>query len=114
MLKTIVFLFLPFFLPAQTILLSDSLLDMNMLSKENKIGTKKIAFYRKYISSQDGSVCSFYPSCSAYLNLAVRNNGFWLGALLTVDRITRCNGHHHEFYEFNGKRNKPVDFPPLR
>lgn len=44
-------------------------------------------FYRTRISSRDGAVCSFYPTCSGYAILAVRERGIWVGGLLTIDRL---------------------------
>ena len=47
--------------------------------------------YRRYRkrSEQDGAQCPFYPTCSAYGILAVREHGAALGVLLTVDRLLR-------------------------
>ncbi|MDG1480460.1 MAG: membrane protein insertion efficiency factor YidD [Myxococcota bacterium] len=47
--------------------------------------------YRQYRmrSEQDGAQCAFYPTCSAYGILAVREHGVPLGGLLTVDRLLR-------------------------
>ena len=47
--------------------------------------------YRRYRerSISDGPRCSFYPTCSAYGILSVRERGAMLGVLLTVDRLLR-------------------------
>lgn len=49
------------------------------------------ALYRWYRlrSDQDGAQCSFYPTCSGYGILAIRQRGAVLGLLLTVDRVLR-------------------------
>ena len=52
----------------------------------------ELSFYKKYISSQDQQVCTFYPSCSEYSTLAFSNFNFILACLITCDRIHRC--HH--------------------
>ena len=46
-------------------------------------------FYQEYISSQDGSHCTFYPSCSAYARQSIRKKGLFIGLLSTFDRLTR-------------------------
>jgi len=77
----------------------------------NTKGGSFLSFYKKYISSQDGSnVCSFYPSCSSYMQQQISLNGF-VGLLLGIDRLCRCNGHHHEFYK--SKVNK-LPFDPVK
>ena len=65
--------------------------------------------YRNLISSQDGSVCSFHPSCSAYCRHAVRKNGFLKGGLQSLDRILRCNNLSPEKYQIDLKRRKLLD-----
>lgn len=56
-------------------------------------------FYKNFISSQDLTVCTFTPSCSEYGILAVKSHGVIKGGLLTMDRLTRCNGLSPEKYE---------------
>jgi len=70
--------------------------------------TGGFAFYKTFISSQDGMVCTFHPSCSSYALSTIRINGF-LGLLDAIDRLTRCNGlspekypiheHTHRYYD---------------
>lgn len=45
-------------------------------------------WYRK-VSETNGGGCPFYPTCSAYGILAVRQHGVVLGALYTIDRLFR-------------------------
>jgi putative membrane protein insertion efficiency factor len=56
-------------------------------------------FYKSFISSQDLTVCTFTPSCSEYGILAVKGHGIIKGGLMTMDRLTRCNGLSPEKYE---------------
>lgn len=56
-------------------------------------------FYKSFISSQDLTVCTFTPSCSEYGILAVKGHGVIKGGLMTMDRLTRCNGLSPEKYE---------------
>lgn len=47
--------------------------------------------WRKFISPLYGSVCKFYPTCSAYGLQAVELHGAIKGGRLTVKRILRCH-----------------------
>lgn len=50
-----------------------------------------IGLYRKYISPHKPPCCRFTPTCSAYAVEAYKKRGFFVGTLLTVWRILRCN-----------------------
>ena len=50
-----------------------------------------IKFYRKFISPLKKPCCRFTPSCSAYALEAFSKRGFFVGFILTVWRILRCN-----------------------
>ena len=51
-----------------------------------------IRFYKKYISPHKGGpCCRFVPSCSSYAIEAFEKRGFFVGMILTVWRILRCN-----------------------
>lgn len=65
--------------------------------------------YKNFISSQDGSNCVFYPSCSEYGLLAVKKYGVLLGTANTMDRLTRCNGLSPEKYEWTKDRTLMID-----
>lgn len=65
--------------------------------------------YRNLISSQDGSTCRFYPTCSAYCRSSIHKNGFVFGMIKSMDRLTRCNGLSPEKYQVDFKRRKLVD-----
>jgi len=50
-----------------------------------------IRFYRKYLSPlKRRPSCRFYPTCSAYALEAFEKRGFFVGMILTVGRISRC------------------------
>lgn len=50
-----------------------------------------IRLYQKLISPlKRKPTCRFYPTCSAYAVEAFRKRGFFVGLLLTVGRIARC------------------------
>ena len=50
-----------------------------------------IRFYRKFISPIKPPCCRFTPTCSAYAIEAFKKRGFFVGLILTVSRIIRCN-----------------------
>lgn len=49
-----------------------------------------LAGYKQFISSQDGDVCTFEPSCSVYMVEALRQEGPVVGFMDGVDRLLRC------------------------
>ena len=50
-----------------------------------------IGLYRKIISPLKPPCCRFTPTCSAYAVEAFKKRGFFVGLILTVGRILRCN-----------------------
>ena len=50
-----------------------------------------IGLYRKYISPLKPPCCRFTPTCSAYAIEAFKKRGFFVGFILMVWRILRCN-----------------------
>ena len=65
--------------------------------------------YKEFFSSQDANKCAFYPSCSLYGNLAVKKQGLIKGGIMTLDRLTRCNGLSPEKYKIDLKDKKLID-----
>lgn len=68
-------------------------------------------FYKSFISSQDVTACTFTPSCSEYGILAIKSHGLISGGLMTMDRLTRCNGLSPEKYEVDRKKMLLKDDP---
>ena len=67
-----------------------------------------IRLYRKIISPlKRRPCCRFVPSCSAYAIEAFQKRGFFVGLILTVSRILRCN-------QFNPGGYDPVPEKGLR
>ncbi|MBK6975856.1 MAG: membrane protein insertion efficiency factor YidD [Cytophagaceae bacterium] len=60
-------------------------------------------FYKTFFSSQDLTVCTFSPSCSEFGILAVKKFGVIKGGVMTMDRLTRCNGLSPSNYEIDKK-----------
>lgn len=50
-----------------------------------------IRLYRKIISPLKPPCCRFTPTCSAYALEAFTKRGFFVGFILSVGRIFRCN-----------------------
>jgi putative membrane protein insertion efficiency factor len=48
---------------------------------------KSVRFYQDYISPVIGERCPMYPSCSAYSILAIKKHGFFIGIVMTADRL---------------------------
>ena len=53
------------------------------------IGLAKL--YRKFISPLKPPCCRFSPTCSEYALEAFTKRGFFIGLILTVWRVLRCN-----------------------
>lgn len=47
--------------------------------------------YRLTVGQMVGGGCRFYPSCSAYAEAAVQQQGAIRGVVLTVWRVLRCS-----------------------
>jgi putative membrane protein insertion efficiency factor len=50
-----------------------------------------IRVYRVTLSGLAGGRCRFYPSCSSYAEIAIRDSGAVRGLALTVWRVLRCS-----------------------
>jgi putative membrane protein insertion efficiency factor len=50
-----------------------------------------IILYKKIISPILPNSCRFYPSCSQYAIEAIEKRGIFIGILLAIWRILRCN-----------------------
>ncbi|MBN2520463.1 MAG: membrane protein insertion efficiency factor YidD [Bacteroidales bacterium] len=74
--------------------------------------TNSFIFYKKYISSQDISKCTFTPSCSEYALQAIKQQGVIIGAINFFDRFSRCNGLKKPYYETD--KEKMVLIDPVR
>ena len=70
-----------------------------------------IRLYRKYISPLKPPCCRFTPTCSAYALEAFTKRGFFVGMILSVGRILRCNPFCKGGYDpvpEKGLRNKKI------
>ena len=46
-----------------------------------------VSFFRKHISPVDGSNCPSFPTDSSYSIKAIKKHGFFIGWMMTVDRL---------------------------
>jgi len=71
-----------------------------------------IKFYRTFASPTQGPRCDFIPSCSTFGLIAIRECGPIRGAIMTTDRLTRCNILKHQGPDYyllpDGKLFDPV------
>jgi len=50
-----------------------------------------IRFFQRHISPIDGPRCQFSPTCSGFGYQAIHAHGFWIGGMMTADRLLRCS-----------------------
>ena len=58
-----------------------------------------IWFYKLAISPWLKPTCSYYPTCSSYMLIAIKKHGLIRGIALGANRIIRCNKPHDEIYD---------------
>ena len=46
-----------------------------------------LSIYRDHISPVNADLCPSYPPCSSYASQAMRKHGFFIGWIMTVDRL---------------------------
>jgi hypothetical protein len=56
-------------------------------SSDSNIGSFLVSIYRDHISAVDSDRCPSFPSCGSYSVQAFRKHGFFIGWLMTVDRL---------------------------
>jgi uncharacterized protein len=62
----------------------------NGSNREESLLLFPITFYQKIISPAVGNRCQMSPSCSTYSKEAFQTHGFFLGWIMTCDRLIRC------------------------
>ena len=70
---------------------ADSLLKSKNTTFLQKIFIYPVAQWQKISYKSNALNCQFYPSCSNYCSLAIKDNGPLFGSIIAMDRITRCN-----------------------
>jgi putative membrane protein insertion efficiency factor len=91
LMKTLLLLMVCSFLAiADTAPAHDSDPSENGSNQEMSIFLFPISFYQKIISPAVGNRCRMRPSCSNYSKEAFQDYGFFLGWIMTCDRLMRC------------------------
>jgi uncharacterized protein len=72
------------------------------------------SFYQRFLSSQDGDVCGFTPSCSRYAVLVIERFGAARGLLMALDRLQRCHGMGRDYYPLDPRTGRLSDPPEDR
>tara|TARA_B100001093_G_scaffold168239_1_gene160905 strand:- start:934 stop:1569 length:636 start_codon:yes stop_codon:yes gene_type:complete len=70
---------------------ADSLLKSKNTTFLQKVFIYPVAQWQKISYKSNALNCQFYPSCSNYCSLAIKDNGPLFGSIIAMDRITRCN-----------------------
>ena len=52
-----------------------------------RVALKGLSFFSEYISKVDGDRCPMYPTCASYSRQVFRKHGFFVGIVMTADRL---------------------------
>ena len=70
---------------------ADSLLKSDNISYMKKIFIYPITRWQRISYNSNIFNCQFYPSCSNFCAISLKDNGLIMGAIIGADRIIRCN-----------------------
>lgn len=79
------------FLFAQSRYPADSVLTSSGSSFIEKVAILPVAGWQRLSHNMSILNCQFYPSCSQYCAISIKENGLLKGISMTADRIVRCN-----------------------
>ncbi len=87
---------------------ADTVLASPQASIFEKSAILPISAWQRISYNSELLACQFYPSCSNYGALAVREYGPIIGLAITADRIVRCNPFALNYhYEMHGEFHYP-------
>ena len=70
---------------------SQSMVDSNVHQKNVSLSSRVVMgglnFFSEYISRVDGDRCPMYPTCASYSRQVIRKHGFFMGIVMTADRL---------------------------
>ena len=89
--KKILVLTLITFVSAEPQYPADSLLMSENTTFLQKLFIYPIAQWQRISYNSNAFNCQFYPSCSNYCSIAIKEKGAVIGSIIGMDRITRCN-----------------------
>lgn len=95
---------------------ADSILTSPKATIMEKTAIMPIAAWQRISHNTDLLNCQFYPSCSQYGAIVIKENGVLKGLPMAADRIVRCNpsayfNHIHIRGEFHKRDYRLVDHP---
>ena len=95
---------------------ADSVLTSSNSTLIEKILILPIAGWQRLSHNTSLLDCQFYPSCSQYGAIAIKENGILKGIPMTADRIVRCNpsaffNHLHMRGGFHDADGRLIDHP---
>ena len=88
--KLIIFIFISI-LSGQNYYPADSLLHSKNIPVISKLFLYPISGWQRISYNYNTFNCQFYPSCSNYCSLAIKEYGSLYGTIIGLDRVTRCN-----------------------
>ena len=56
-----------------------------------RIALGGLNFFSEYISQVDGDRCPMYPTCASYSRQVIKKHGFFMGVVMTADRLIHEN-----------------------
>jgi len=75
-----------------------------------KIIIAVIRFYQRRLSPlKRAATCKYYPTCSQYAAEAVSEWGVFVGGILAVSRILRCNPFSNGGINYPPRKKRPED-----
>ena len=89
--KKILVLTLITFVSAEPQYPADSLFISENTTFLQKLFIYPIAQWQRISYNSNAFNCQFYPSCSNYCSIAIKEKGAVIGSIIGMDRITRCN-----------------------
>ncbi len=89
--KKIVLIIFLSIISAQVEYPADSLLESENISYMKKIFIYPVTRWQRLSYNSNIFNCQFYPSCSNYCTISIRDNGVIAGSIIAADRIVRCN-----------------------
>ena len=72
-----------------------------------------IKFYQEHISPADGDRCPMYPSCSTYASKSIEKHGWFMGWVMTCDRLVRCGRDEVRFSKKINVNNRRLIYDPV-
>ncbi|MFP4467316.1 MAG: membrane protein insertion efficiency factor YidD [Candidatus Goldiibacteriota bacterium] len=96
---------------------SEEKLQKSLSEETSAVKIAALLFIRLYhftLSGKGGVDCVFYPSCSRYGFFSVKKYGLIKGAIMSADRMLRCNpsahsDHYKMYFEKNLLLNEPAE-----